>query len=68
MFFLTHSVVRDEDIPRYVEDESVQVTGVERQGVVIVEAVDIDVSQAHLVVGKNVVRVDQVVGYDWDHV
>lgn len=51
-------MVRDEDIPRDVEDESVQVTGVERQGVVVVEAVDLDVSQAHLIVGKNGVRVD----------
>lgn len=54
----THSVVRDEKIPCYVEDEGVEVSGVEGQGVVVVEAVDLYVSQAHLIVGKDGVRVD----------
>lgn len=54
----THSVVGDEDIPCYVEDESVKVTGVKGQGVVVVEAVDLYVPQAHLVVGKDGVGVD----------
>lgn len=54
----THSVVRDEKIPCYVEDKSVEVSGVEGQGVVVVKAVDLYVSQAHLIVGKDGVRVD----------
>lgn len=51
-------MVTDEDVAGYVEDEGVEVAGVERQGVVIVEAIDLYVSQAHLIVGKNGVRVD----------
>lgn len=51
-------MVGDEDIPCYVEDERVKVTGVEGQGVVVVEAVDLYVPQAHLIVGKDGVRVD----------
>ncbi len=51
-------MVGDEDVPRYVEDEGVEVSGVEGQRVVVVEAVDLDVSQAHLIVGKNGVGVD----------
>lgn len=51
-------MVSDEDVPCYVEDEGVEVAGVEGQGVVVVEAIDLCVSQAHLIVGKNGVRVD----------
>lgn len=40
----THPVVSDENVPRYVEDEGVEVAGVKRQGVVIVKAVDLSVS------------------------
>lgn len=65
--FWTYSVLGDEDVSGYVEDEGVQLTGVEGQGVVIVEAVDLDVLQAHLVVGKDGVGVDRVVGHDRDH-
>lgn len=61
-------MVSDEDVPCYVEDEGVEVSGVERQGVVVVEAIDLYVSQAHLIVGKNGVRVDGVGGYDWDQI
>lgn len=61
-------MVSDEDVPCYVEDEGVEVSGVERQGVVVVEAIDLYVSQAHLIVGKNGVRVDRVGGYDWDQI
>lgn len=61
-------MVGDEDVSRYVEDESVQVAGVEGQGVVIVEAVDLDVAQAHFIVGKNSVWVGRVGGYDWDEI
>lgn len=64
----THPVVGDEDVPGYVEDESVEVSGVEGQGVVVVEAIDLYVSQAHLIVGKNGVRVDWVGGYDWNQI
>lgn len=53
-----YPVVSDEKIPRYVEDESVEVAGVEGQGVVVVKAVDLDVSQAHFIVGKDGVGVD----------
>lgn len=52
----------DEDVPCYVEDEGVEMAGVERQGVVIVEPVDLNVSKAHLIVGKNSVGVDRVSG------
>lgn len=54
----THPVFSDENVPCYVEDEGVEVAGVECQGVVVVKAVDFYVSQAHLIVGKNGVRVD----------
>lgn len=64
----THPVFSDENVPCYVEDEGVKVAGVECQGVVIVKAVDFYVSQAHLIVGKNGVRVDWVGGNDWDQI
>lgn len=53
-----------EDVPCYVKDEGVEMAGIKRQGVVIVEAVDLYVSQAHLVVGKYGVRVHGVGGYN----
>lgn len=53
-----YPVVRDEEIPRDVEDERVEVAGVEGQGVVVVKAVDLDVSQTHLIIGKDGVGVD----------
>lgn len=56
-------MVCDEDVPCHVEDEGVQVTGVKGQGVVIVKAIDLYVSKAHLVVGKDCVGVDRVRGY-----
>lgn len=65
---LTYSVLGDQDVSCYVEDKVVQLAGVEGQGVVVVEAVDLDVLQAHLVVCKDGVRVDRVVGHDWDHI
>lgn len=58
-------MVSYENVPGYVEDHCVEMAGVERQGVVIVEAVDLCVSQAHLVVGKNGVGVDRVGGDGW---
>lgn len=64
----THIVVCDENVPRYVEDQGVQVPGVESQGVVIVEAVDLGVSEAHLIVCKNGVRVDGVGENGWDQI
>lgn len=57
----------DEDVSCDVEDECVELAGIKRQRVVIVEAVDLDVSQAHLVVGKNGVRVNTAGGHNWDH-
>lgn len=51
-------MISDEDVPCNVEDEGVEVSRVECQSVVIVEAVDLDVSQAHLIVGKNCVGVN----------
>lgn len=59
-------MIIDEDVPCYVEDEGVKVAGVKRQRVVIVEAVDLDVSQAHLIVGKDGVWVYGVGAYGWD--
>lgn len=50
-------MVGDEQIAGDVEDERVQVPGVEGQRVVVVEPVDLDVAQAHLVVGEDGVRV-----------
>lgn len=64
----TYSVLGDQDVSCYVEDQVVQLTGVEGQGVVVVEAVDLDVLQAHLVVWKDGVGVDRVVGNDWEHI
>lgn len=64
----THPVLSDEDVPCYVEDEGVEVTGVKRQGVIIVKAIDLCVSEAHLIVGEDGVRVDRVCGYDRDQI
>lgn len=54
----TNPVFSDENVPGYVEDQGVEVAGVECQGVIIVEAIDLYVSQAHFVVGKNGIWVD----------
>lgn len=54
----TYPVFSDKDVPCYVEDEGVEVAGVKGQGVIIVEAIDLYVSEAHLVVGKDGVGVD----------
>ena len=61
-------MVSDENIPCYVEDQGVEVPGIKRQGVVIVEAIDLCVSEAHLIVGKNGVRVDCIGGNGWDQI
>lgn len=53
----------DEDVSCDVEDEIVELARIKSQRVVIVEAVDLDVSQAHLVVGKNGVWVDRARGH-----
>lgn len=52
-------VLVDEEVAGRVEDERVQVLGVEDQRVVVVEAVDLDVRQAHLVVGEDGVGVQR---------
>lgn len=57
----------DEDVSCYVEDERVELAGVKGQGVVIVEAIDLYVAQAHLVIGKNGVGVNRASGHNWDH-
>lgn len=64
----SHPVVGDEEIPCNVEDESVEVSGVEGQRVVVVETVDLDVAKAHLIVGKDGVGVDRVGGDDWEQI
>lgn len=64
----SHPVVGDEEIPCDVEDERVEVSGVEGQRVVVVEAVDLDVAQAHLIVGKDGVGVDRVGGDGWEQI
>lgn len=56
----THPVVCDENVPGHIEDKGVEVAGVEGQGVVIVKAIDLNVLQAHLIVGKYCVWVDRV--------
>lgn len=56
----------DENMSSHVEDQGVEVAGVKGQGVVVVEAIDLNVLQAHLVVGKNGVRIHKVVGDGWD--
>lgn len=61
-------MVSDEDVPCYVEDESVEMAGVECQSVVVVEPVDLYVSQTHLIVGKNCVWVDRVGSYNGDQI
>lgn len=48
----------DEDVPCDVEDEGVEVAGVKGKSVIIVETIDLDVSQTHFIVGKDDVRVD----------
>lgn len=64
----TYSELGDQDVSCYVENKGVQLTGVEGQGVVVVEAVDLNVLQAHLIVWKDGVGVDRAVGHDWDHI
>lgn len=64
----SHPVVGDEEIPCDVEDERVEVSGVEGQRVVVVETVDLDVAKAHLIVGKDGVGVDRVGGDDWEQI
>lgn len=64
----SHPVVGDEDVPCDVEDERVEVSGVEGQRVVVVETVDLDVAKAHLIVGKDGVGVDRVGGDDREQV
>lgn len=66
MVLRSHPVVGDEEVPGDVEDERVQVPGVEGQCVVIVESVDLGVTQAHLVVGEDGVRVHRAGGDGWD--
>lgn len=61
----SHPVVGDEQVTGDVEDERVQVPGVEGERVVVVEAVDLDVAQAHLVVGEDGVGVDRAGGDGW---
>lgn len=56
----------DENISSYIEDQSVEMAGVKGQRVVVVEAVDLDVLQAHLVIGKNGVRIHRVVWDGWN--
>lgn len=51
----------DKNISSHIEDQSVEMFGVKGQGVVVIEAVDLDILQAHLVVGKNGVRIPKVV-------
>lgn len=46
----TYPELGDQDVSCYVENKGVQLTGVEGQGVVVVEAVDLNVLQAHLIV------------------
>lgn len=53
-------MVCDENVPGHIEDKGVEVAGVEGQGVVIVKAIDLNVLQAHLIVGKYCVWVDRV--------
>lgn len=40
----------DEKVPSSIEDERVEMFGVEHQGVIIIKAVYLNVRQAHLVV------------------
>lgn len=56
-----YPVFIDEQVPCGVEDERVEVLGVEHQGVIIIKAVYLDVREAHLVVGENGIWVQQVV-------
>ena len=58
----------DQEVSCYIEDEGVEVVGVESQRVVIVKPVNLYVSEAHFVVGKNSVRVDRVLAYSRDGV
>lgn len=56
-----YPVFIDEQVPCSVEDERVEVLGVEHQGIIIIKAVYLDVREAHLVVGENGIWVQQVV-------
>ena len=58
----------DQEVPGYIEDEGVELVGVESQRVVVVKPINLYVSEAHFVVGKNSVRVDRVFAYSRDRV
>lgn len=59
--WVTHPVLIDEDVSGDVEYECVKVPGVERQCVIIVKAIDLNVLQTHLIISKDGVWVHKVV-------
>lgn len=59
--WVTYPVLLNEDVPGDVENEGVKMTGVESQSVVIIKAVDLNVLQAHLIIGKDGVWIYKVV-------
>lgn len=56
-----YPVFVDEKVPGSVEDERVEMFGIEHQGVIVVEAIYLDVRQAHLIVRENGIWIQQVV-------
>lgn len=60
-FLRPYPVLVDEKVPGSVEDECVEVLGIEHQGVIVIKAVYLDVRQAHLIVRENGVWIQQVV-------
>ena len=50
----------DEEVPGGVEDHGVEGVGVEGQSVIIVKAIYVHLCQAHLIVGINGGRIEQV--------
>lgn len=61
-----YPVFVDEKVPGSVEDECVEVLGIEHQRVIVIKAIDLDVRQAHLIVGENGVWIQQVVHDGWN--
>lgn len=57
-----HLKVFDQEAPGFVEDHSVESIGVQGQGVIVVEAIDVHLGQAHLVVGVDGGGVEEVAG------
>lgn len=64
----TDPVLLDENVSSDAENQSVEMTGVEGQCVIVVKTIDLNVLQAHLIVGKDGIWIHRVVRDHWNQV